>query len=260
MNRLIAELQRLYFIPEVTSPDLGFVSADGRTRVAVLGFERAAGWSFAARLHRAVQEELEFPPAAVSIAGSGGYRLWFSLGAPVTVERAGEFLNFLRRKYLGDMPPGQLKLWPDDQEDSSAELPPLIFPPAFDARSGKWSAFIEPDLGSMFVEEPGLDMTPNEERQADLLSGLESIRPDVFQNVLAGLRPQPEVDGDASLSGMSASPTDVAVTRPLRGLSLGGGFTDPKSFLLAVMNDPAASAEHRIDAAKALLPYFDGER
>ncbi len=44
------------------------------------------------------------------------------------------------------------------------------------------------------------------------------------------------------------------------GLNLAGAFTDPKTFLLAVMNDPAACVEHRIDAAKALLPYFHDER
>jgi phage terminase small subunit len=32
-------------------------------------------------------------------------------------------------------------------------------------------------------------------------------------------------------------------------------FSDPKNFLLAAMNDPAASAALRVDAAKALMPF-----
>jgi hypothetical protein len=32
---------------------------------------------------------------------------------------------------------------------------------------------------------------------------------------------------------------------------------DPKRFLLAVMNDPATDMPLRIEAAKALLPYFE---
>ena len=43
---------------------------------------------------------------------------------------------------------------------------------------------------------------------------------------------------------------------PSAGLAVGSGFVDPKSFLLAVMNDTSASARHRIAAAKALLPCF----
>lgn len=49
----------------------------------------------------------------------------------------------------------------------------------------------------------------------------------------------------------------LAAGRPRSRLSVGGNFSDPKSFLLAVMNDPSASASQRIKAAKALLPYFE---
>jgi phage terminase small subunit len=33
-------------------------------------------------------------------------------------------------------------------------------------------------------------------------------------------------------------------------------FSDPKQFLLAAMNDPAASGPLRVDAAKALMPFM----
>jgi len=35
-----------------------------------------------------------------------------------------------------------------------------------------------------------------------------------------------------------------------------GKGMDPKGFLLGVMNDPAVELHLRIEAAKALLPYF----
>ena len=37
-----------------------------------------------------------------------------------------------------------------------------------------------------------------------------------------------------------------------------GCFNDPKGFLIAVMNDPHIGVRDRIEAAKALLPYFEG--
>ncbi len=58
------------------------------------------------------------------------------------------------------------------------------------------------------------------------------------------------------LAGLVVEPPAVPGAVPHAGLAVGGGFVDPKSFLLAVMNDPGATAEHRIEAAKALLPYF----
>jgi hypothetical protein len=39
-------------------------------------------------------------------------------------------------------------------------------------------------------------------------------------------------------------------------LNVGSNFSDPKSFLLAVMNDSSLSVDHRIEAAKVLMPYF----
>lgn len=255
MNRLNAELQRLYGIHGLATP----VGTDSRVSVVVLGFARAADWALVAKFLRDVQDDLKLPPPAVSVAGGGGYHLWFSLDEPVEAERAGEFLRLMCCKFLSEVPADRLRLWPGEEENSLAEARQLVFPPVRDAGSGKWSAFIEPDLGSMFVEEPGLEMAPNEERQADLLSGLKRIRPDVFQNLLARLRQQPTA-GNVFPSETPIPGTGAEVKRPISGLSLGGGFADPKSFLLAVMNDPAANAELRVEAAKALLPYFDGER
>ncbi len=260
MNRLLTELQRLYEPPGLAAREGGLVTADGRVRVAVVGFERAADWNLAARLYEEVQEALELPAPAVSISGGAGYQLWFSFGEPIPIKQAHGFLHLLCNQYLSDMPPGHLGLWPDELVASPAESRPLIFPPALDEKSGKWSAFIDPSLGSMFVEEPGLEMAPNNDRQADLLAGFASIRRQELQSTLERLKPQAEIASGNASSEEIAQPADVALPRSPCGLNLGSGYTDPKSFLLAVMNDPAASAEHRIEAAKALLPYFDSER
>jgi hypothetical protein len=260
MNRLLTELQRLYGLPGLAPHERGLVSADGKVRAAVVRFKRAADWNEAAGLYQEVQAALELPPPAVSISGSAGYQLWFSFSEPVPVDQARGFLRLLRDTYLGDMRPGNLELWPDDPAAQPAESGPLILPPALDAKSGKWSAFIEPSLGSMFTEEPGLEMTPNIDRQADLLAGLASVQPDALQNALARLAPPIAPDAVAPSPSEPASSAGVAEKPSPSGLIPGGGFADPKSFLLAVMNDPAVSVEHRIEAAKVLLPYVESGR
>lgn len=186
--------------------------------------------------------------------------MWFSLGEPVPVDQVQNFLRFLQQKYLSDLPPGHLTSWPALDGGLPPQLSALPLPPALDASSGKWSAFIEPGLGSMFIEEPGLEMAPNEDRQADLLADLRSIRRDEFLTALKSLAAQSGTTDTSSAKKEEAQPAGAALVPPRTGLSPGGGFTDPKQFLLAVMNDPAACAEHRIEAAKALLPYFHKEQ
>ena len=65
-------------------------------------------------------------------------------------------------------------------------------------------------------------------------------------------------DAGLTLAGFARGAVGEAVRPEAPGLTVGGGFVDPKSFLLAVMNDPGARADYRLDAAKALLPYFEG--
>ena len=234
-NRLTTELERLYGLPGLAPRERGLVGVDDRVRASVVEIARAADWSLAARLYHSVRAELELPAPAVSIAGGGGYRLWFSFSEALSVDQARSFLLGLCKASLGEWQPDQLAFWPE--QDS---LRQLILPPAQDNASGKWSAFIDPELGSLFVDEPGLEMAPSDERQADLLAGVESIPRDAFERALARLGVSPE-------AGNLAPSTEAA----------GATFTDPKTFLLAVMNDPAASLEHRIEAAKALLPWFE---
>jgi len=296
MNKLITELQRLYFLDDqqwhsqqlddgsepaypaggALTPDvvasglageqtvaLNLVSADGMARAMVMNFKKSADWEQVANLYRAVQDELDLPAPAISVSGRKGYRLWFSLAAPVPVAQARSFLDALRRKYLADLPVANLELRPDTEQPASAAQALMKLAPARHVATGKWSAFIDPSMGAMFVDEPGLEMAPNMGRQADILAALKSIKAGDFQRALSVLQTAAESAGKPGLSPTerSASPPSEAASQPGAGhartvLNVGNNFSDPKSFLLAVMNDPSASARQRIRAAKALLPYF----
>lgn len=280
MDKLIAELQRLYRLPgqpwpgqnagagdAPTVPEEGpapvtldLVDPAGMTRALVVGFESARDWEAVARLYRGLQEELDLPAPAVAVSGKGGYQVWLSLAEPVPAEQARSFLDGLRRHYLAELPAVHLKLRPETAASVAAAAGPVELPPARHPATGKWSAFIDPSMGSMFVDEPGLDMAPTMDRQADLLAGFGSIAAGDFRRVLTTLQAQAKTD--ASPAAPSAKPLPEAgepgpdIARPRSTLNVGSNFSDPKSFLLAVMNDPAATARQRIKAAKALLPYF----
>lgn len=283
MNKLITELQRLYFLPgqqwlsqqadaggKPADPAAGaltpavvasglagersialeLVGADGMARTMLVNFAKPGDWEQVANLFRAVQDELDLPAPAISVSGQKGYRLWFSLAEPVAAAQAGGFLDALRRKYLADIPVAHLALRP------AAEQTVTKLVPALHTATGKWSAFIDPSLGAMFVDEPGLDMAPNMGRQADLLAGLKSIKTGDFQRALSALQTPAESATSPGSPPMERSSSPLGSGRTRTGLNVGSNYSDPKSFLLAVMNDPSASARQRIKAAKALLPYF----
>jgi len=239
MNHLNQQLQRLYFLPAPLSgavsgreaSDFDLIDTDGRVRCLLVDFTKAADWVHVARLYRGIQEDLELPAPAISVSAQAGYRLWLSLAEPVALAEALGFLEALRQRYLADLPPASLVLLPQ----TGAALAGLV--PSCDEKTGKWSAFIDPSMGSLFVDEPGLEMAPGLDRQADMLAGLASVALEDFRRVL----------GLGAVVEQEASEMVVA--------SVGPHYTDPHSFLLAVMNDASARMEYRIEAAKALLPY-----
>ncbi|MEI7431507.1 MAG: hypothetical protein WCL27_13715 [Betaproteobacteria bacterium] len=290
MNKLIAELQRLYFLQDqqwqshergeggVISDGvlaqsfagelnvaLNLLGLDGQVRAMVLCFDRAADWERVAQLYQVVEETLELPAPAISVSAESGYKLWLSLAESVPLAQAQTFLQGLCRTALVDLPISHFKLCPGAGEALDAESCLLDLAPALHPSSGKWSAFIDPAMGSMFVEAPGLEMAPNMDRQADILSRLKSIKTIDFQRALSQLKQQ--IEEQAQLveavenerrqinlkSGVEADSTSSM-------LNLGSTFSDPKSFLLAVMNDSSATASQRIEAAKALLPYFENHQ
>jgi hypothetical protein len=294
MHKLISELQRLYFIHDQQwhsqrldgsgepvllaegrlTPDivaqclagemavtLDLVSLDGRARVMLVNFSSAADWEQAAKLYQAVQDDLDLPAPAVSVSGRKGYRLWFSITEPLPVAEVRRFLDALRRKYLADIPVKNLSYRPDI---GPVALDVINLAPAQHMANGKWSAFIDPSMVGMFVDGPWLEMAPNMDRQADILAGLKSIKAGDFQRALSILETPAEPDNGSAPSAIEefdeyqGEPALGPSGRAPRRLSVGSDYADPKSFLLAVMNDPSASARQRIKAARVLLPYFAG--
>ncbi len=285
MNKLIGELQRLYFLDEqhcyrrhagadATSatpadiaaealsadilartlagemvPALALLSAAGTVRTMVLRFGRSADWPQVARVYRAVRSELVLPAPALAVAGDAGFGLWFSLAQPVPWAQAQAFLHGLGSRYLaaaaGEAAPA------DACPASAADRTDLV--PALQPATGLWSAFIDPTMGSMFIDEPGLEMAPSMDKQAEMLAGLVSIKPADFQRALAVL----QAPATADLAVEPGTPVRSAEggRETSQVLTVGGHFSDPQSFLLAVMNDSTASPQLRVDAAKALLPY-----
>lgn len=233
MNRLQAELQRLYFSHDVQreapgSQEPGLIGADGRVRAMVLELARPASWEGLAKVWRGVQVDLALPAPAIAVSGTDGYQLWFSLSEPVPVVRANAFLESLRMRYLGDIAQDRIGMAP-------SVLPPVERAP------GRWSAFVAPDLATVFADEPWLDLAPGPDAQADLLSRLESTKPDDLKQALERLKPV--------FTPVVTQPPAAAVDSP-----------DPRGFLVEIMNDRAMEMHLRIEAAKALLPYFEAQR
>ena len=184
-----------------------------------------------------LQDELDLPAPAISLAGDAGFQLWFSLADPVSEADGRQFLACLRDNYLGSMPEHQLTLIPGAQPAPAT----VDLIPRQETGSERWLAFIDPSLGSMFMDETWLEMPPAPERQASLLAGLKSIPPEAFQRVLALA---------ASVPADTPAVADNALPLPVTTQA------EPFGFLLFVMNDERASLDQRIRAAEALLPYF----
>ena len=291
MNKLISALQRLYFLqdqqwhsqslndggdlayaaegpltPAIVTKSLAgeltvglnLVSPTGMARAMVVSFARATDWEQVANLYQAVQDELDLPAPAVSVSGRKGYSLWFSLAEALPLAQIQAFLAALRLKYLADIPLAHLELQPD-------ALAINTLAPARHNTTGKWSAFIDPSMGSMFIVEPGLEMAPILDRQAGMLAGLKSIKTANFQRALSILQTPSELDGEPALTLAEAAarlptkvsrPPDLADGYRYSKLGEGNTYADPRDFLLAVMNDSSVGVKQRIKAAKALLPYF----
>lgn len=229
MDKLNAELQRLHFLTER--------SPAARQQALGVAFTRAEDWRTVNDLCQAILEELDLPIPAISINGQG-YQLWFSLAEAVEPGQAARFLDGLRHRYLADLPDSRLHFGLPD------ELPPCQL-----ADDERWAAFIDPGMGSMFIGDPWLDIPPNRNQQADLLAGCKPIGAADFTRALDILQPSAGPMGESNADNRTATV-----------LSMRGEFTDPRQFLLAVMNDAQASADQRIEAAKALLPYFEAEK
>lgn len=278
MNSLATELERLYLLPgQVVYPAapgadgtpwdeapvpfseerlqrslsqgqrlaIDLVTPARTTRTLVLSLERGRDWPLIAGLCERLQAELDLPAPALAISDLAGYQLWLSLAVPVPLAQAQKFLQALVRQYLADA--AQVQCHPS-LEDDNARRVDLV--PAYREATRRWSAFIDPGLGGMFADEPGLDIQPNPAGQADILAGCRSIDARAFQHALARLESPPTCTTE--------TPPAAAQPHAEPQYALAGAYADPEAFLMAVMNDPQCPIAHRIEAARALLPYRKG--
>ena len=219
-SRLQTELQRLFD----TQPD-----AQGRVRTLVLGISGPADWPELAAVWRGVQTELNWPAPAIAINGVDAFELWMSLREPVMQDDARRVLQHLCARYLGDVAPARWRLWPALDEDSAA--PPQA-QPQLHAATGRWSAFVAPDLAAVFGDDPSLDLPPGDEAQAEVLSRIQPIPAADWQRAIAS------ADPPVRQASMPTTPKPQ---------------DDPRRFLLNVMNDATVDMALRVEAAKALL-------
>ena len=257
MNRLQSELRRLYLPPQLdgqpADPDNpSLIDARGRVRALVLQLARPADWTALSKVWQGVQADLGWPAPAIAISGDDAFQLWFSLREPVPAPEAALCLESLRLRYLAEIPAQRVVSMPSIEAVSPNQTLHAALVPAPQGTSGRWSAFVAPDLAPVFAEEPWLDLPPNPEGQCDLLSRLRSIPPDEFLQALEQLRPQ-----RAAQSGGSASMAAAGVSQGPEPSEPG---QDPMRFLQAIMNDGGVELSLRIEAAKALLAYAHDRR
>lgn len=265
MNKLESELKRLYLLPgqewpspasDTDKPVIKLLSTEGLVRCLVLSVDNGSNWEHVAALYQGVQEDLDLPAPAISVSSEDGYQIWFSLSEPVPLQLARDFMAGLCRKYLAEIKTDKLKLRPGPEGELG--FVPLV--PARVENTERWSAYIDPSMGSMFVEETWLEMPPSLDKQAGMLARQESIKAQDFQRTLGALPPLADLNVTDLKHGSQAVTADPFPSRQSgkeATLNVGSGFADPKSFLLAVMNDPSASTDQRIAAAVALLPFFE---
>jgi hypothetical protein len=225
MEKLIAELTRLYLAPETVTREvlaahiagkttlaIKLTTADGLTRALAIPFRKVFGdgesghWDRLCVVANALQAELGLPAPAVSIDGASAYRLWLSLETPVPAGEAQDFLELLRQAYFP-----QTEVAPD------AATAPVYLPPCLNPRSGKWAAFIHPGMGASFAEESGLEMAPPLAGQAGFLESLDSIDEMQFREALRKLeqrRAPAQASAQAANEPASSAAADALAAEP----------------------------------------------
>ena len=228
------ELERLYGLG--ASAHGGAAPAAGQgVRALVLELRPPAGWAELSAVWTGVQSDLGLPPPAIAVSGVDALQLWFSLAAPTAPSAGKLLLQGLRARYLPHVGSTHVCLIADAAQRPS--VPPLETSP------NHWSAFVAPDLASLFADTPWLDLPPNAGGQAALLRALEPIRPVAFEAALGQLGAVEAVPADPKLSGLPEVPAAEQ------------GAADAERFLRSVMNDESVPLALRIEAAKGLLGH-----
>jgi len=242
-TRLQTEFQRLYEPDQPAAPG-ALIDDQGQVRAAVLELAGPADWAALSQVWQGVQAQLGWPAPAIAVSGTDGLQLWFSLRQPLPAAQARALLQALADRWLADLRPQRLRLWPNEA-DSGWQHAARV--PAQQADGINWSAFIAPDLAPLFADTPWLDLPPGDDGQASLLAPLASLSAGPRQSGLAELRPAATPATAANVPAAASTPSAPAFH------SGATHFQSPRDFLLAVMNDAAVPLALRIDAAKALL-------
>ncbi len=246
--RLQTQLQRLRFCPPDGHPTddaaASLIDDQGQATAMVLTLARPADWGTLSAVWRGVQADLGLPAPAIAVNGVDGLQLWFSLQQALPKAQAHGFLQALCTRYMPGIAPQRIGLWPGAGEGNA----PIA--PARQVGPDRWSAFVAPDLAPVFEDTPWLDIPPNPEGQAELLSQLARIAPEDMASALGLLQPAPPAPSAATAASAGASVD--ASTALFAGQH---ASADPHRFLLDVMRNEAVPLALRIEAAKALLPY-----
>ena len=238
MNRLQTEQRRLYLVTDSVADGATLMDAQGRVRALVVEVAQQAGWEAVAALCQGIQDDLDLPTPAIAVSGGTGFQVWLSLAEPLPVAEAQAFLVALCRRFLSQVPARHVHCKPMLHSGTHA---PLV--PALQSESGRWSAFVAPGLASMFADEPWLDVPPGEDAQAQLLCRLESM----------SLADVARAKTELGLTEANSVKAAVVASALDRATAQNTTETDPRRFLLTVMNDPTVDMVLRIEAAKALL-------
>lgn len=249
-SRLHAEFRRLYLCAD-TAPDAGLVDPQGRVRALVLELGRPADWDRLGTVWRGVQTELGLPAPGIAASGTDALQLWFSLVEPVPATAAQDALELLRRRWLVDLPTDRVTPWPQPPRTGDGARPGHARAvPALNEATGNWSAFVAPDLAPLFADTPWLDIPPGDDGQAGVLGALASISPGAWATALERLRSHVSVQALQDQAPTAPAPVAPAPAQVHLGTT---AHTEPRAFLLAVMNDGTVPLPLRIEAARALL-------
>jgi len=270
MSRIDREIARLYLPLEPIEPSeplellvqaheaaegqaahWRLTTPQGLTRALVLELARPADWGLLGEVWRGVQADLALPAPAIAVSGVDAFQLWFSLAEPVDANFGARVLSALCSRYLPQVRVDRLRLWPDV---AGASLPAGMGTVSTHAvpqmrSEGQWSAFVAPDLAPVFEDTPWLDIPPNDEGQADLLSRLQSTPSRDFAQALQQL----------GLSASTGSATSSGTMAPQPPINAAHTSSDARAqaqhFLMQAMHNEHLPMAQRIEAAKALLQH-----
>jgi hypothetical protein len=234
-------------------------------RTLVLELALPAGWTQLGRAWQGVQADLGLPAPGIAVSGGDGLQLWFALARPVPPAVGAAFLEGLRGRYLAEVRAAQVRA--RAQADALPPVPPV------QVAADRWSAFVTPDLASVFADTPWLDVPPGDDGQAAILRALQPASPAAFDAALRSLDAGGRGSAAAPAAGPPAAPVPApgraavavpvpelpalptpAPTPPCASAPPPAG-ADPVGFLARVMNDEAAPLALRVEAAKALLAH-----